>query len=75
MLNQKFCNTTHVDSAFYVHIKTEAQPKAFEAICSYEGMCAKIDAIGYWYYDECIDKYKPYITRGLKNKDLKKKII
>ena len=57
MLDQKFCNTTYVDSAFYVHIKTEAQLKAFKAICSYEGMCAKIDAIGYWYYDESTDQY------------------
>ncbi len=57
MLDQKFCNTTHVDSTFYVHIKTEAQLKAFEAINSYEGLCAKIDAIGYWYYDERTDNY------------------
>ena len=57
MLDHNFCNTTRVDEAMYVHIKTEAQLKAFEAINAYEGMCAKIDAIGYWYYDERIDNY------------------
>ncbi len=57
MLDHKFCNTHQVDEVFYVHIKTLSQLKAFEAIRSYEGMCAKIDALGYWYYDERIDNY------------------
>lgn len=57
MLDNKFCNTTRVDEAMYVHIKTEAQLKAFAALNAYEGMYAKIDAIGYWYYDEHADKY------------------
>ena len=57
MLDHNFCNTLRVDEAMYVHIKTEAQLKAFEALNAYEGMCAKIDAIGYWYYDDRSDNY------------------
>jgi len=57
MLDRNFCNTTRVDEAMYVHIKTEAQLKAFEALNAYEGLCAKIAAIGYWYYDERTDTY------------------
>lgn len=57
MLDSRFKPTTDHTEAFYVHIKTEAQLKAFRAINSYEGMCATIDAIGYLYYDERTDNY------------------
>lgn len=57
MLDNNFRNTTQIDEAMYVHIKTEAQLKAFDAISSYEGMGARINAIGYWYYDERTDAY------------------
>jgi uncharacterized protein YneR len=57
MLDNRFCNTTEVSSAYYVHIKTLSQLKAFEAIQKYEGMSAHIDSLGYWYYDENTDLY------------------
>jgi hypothetical protein len=57
MLDNKFCNTHEVTSAYYVHIKTLSQLKAFEAMQNYEGMCAHIDALGYWYYDDNTDQY------------------
>jgi thermostable 8-oxoguanine DNA glycosylase len=57
MLDHRFCNTTEVSSAYYVHIKTLSQLKAFEAIQKYEGMSAHIDSLGYWYYDENTDRY------------------
>jgi hypothetical protein len=57
MLNSNFCNTARFDEAMYVHIKTEAQLKAFEALNAYEGLCARIAAIGYWYYDARTDAY------------------
>lgn len=52
MLDHKFCNTTRVDEAYYVHIKTQAQLEAFKALNAFEGLRVDIDAIGYWYYDE-----------------------
>ncbi len=57
MLDHKFCNTDRIDEAYYVHVKTLSQLKAFEAIQKYEGMSAHIDALGYWYYDENTDIY------------------
>ena len=57
MLDSNFHNTTEVDEAMYVHIKTHAQLDAFAAIQAYEGACAHINALGYWYYDDCTDSY------------------
>ena len=57
MLDHKFCNTTEISSAYYVHIKTLSQLKSFEVIQKYEGMSAHIDALGYWYYDDDTDQY------------------
>ncbi len=57
MLDYNFNNTTEVSSAYYVHIKTLSQLKAFEAIQRYEGMSAHIESLGYWYYDENTDQY------------------
>lgn len=57
MLDHKFQKTTDHTEAFYVYIKTLSQLKAFEALQEYEGMCARIDALGYWYYDEHTDQY------------------
>jgi hypothetical protein len=57
MLDNNFKPTTRTDEAIYVHIKTNAQLDAFEAMQAYEGFCAHIDAIGYWYYDDCSDSY------------------
>ena len=57
MLDNKFCNTCEVSSAYYVHIKTQEQLDAFEAINTYEGLPSAINAIGYWYYDEDTDTY------------------
>lgn len=57
MLSNRFCNTTRVDEAFYVRIKTPAQLEAFKAFNAYEGSQADIDAIGYWYYDDDADTY------------------
>ncbi len=57
MLDHKFCNTTRTDEAFYVHVKTQAQLEAFNTLNAYEGMRTSIDALGYWYYAEPIDRY------------------
>jgi uncharacterized protein YneR len=57
MLNNKFHRTAEHDEAFYVHIKTTEQQKAFEAMQAYEGMCARIPEPGYWYYDDISDSY------------------
>ena len=57
MLDSKFKLTSKTDEAFYVHIKTNDQLDAFEAVQPYEGYCAHVPAIGYWYYDEYSDDY------------------
>ena len=57
MLDSKFKPTSNTDEAYYVHIKTNAQLDAFEALQAYEGYCAHVPAVGYWYYDECSDDY------------------
>jgi uncharacterized protein YneR len=57
MLDSKFQNTADHSEAFYVHIKTNDQQEAFEALQAYEGMCAHIPKPGYWYYDEYTDSY------------------
>ena len=57
MLDSNFHNTTKLDEAIYVHIKTWAQQEAFGEIQSYEGMGAHIPEPGYWYYDDGIDAY------------------
>lgn len=57
MLDSSFCRTDKIDEAFYVHIQTLSQLKSFELIREYEGMCANIDALGYWYYDDNSNEY------------------
>lgn len=57
MLDSKFKPTNEITSAFYVHIKTLSQLKAFEKMQEYEGLFGKIDGLGYWYYDESVDMY------------------
>ena len=57
MLDSKFCYTTDISEACYVHIKTWQQQEAFEAIQHYEGIDAHIPKPGYWYYDDCTDSY------------------
>lgn len=57
MLDHNFKLTPRTDEAFYVHIKTYPQLKAFEAMQAYEGFAAHITDLGYWYYDECADDY------------------
>lgn len=57
ILDSKFCNTHEVTSAYYVHIKTLPQLKAFQMMQEYEGLYGKIDALGYWYYDNNTDQY------------------
>lgn len=71
MLDSKFKLTSRTDEAFYVHIKTNDQLDAFEAIQAYEGYCAPIPAIGYWYYDDYSDNY----VNAVKERDRLQSII
>jgi hypothetical protein len=57
MLNSNFKPTSDITEAFFVHIKTNSELDAFEALQGYEGGCASIPSVGYWYYDECTDSY------------------
>lgn len=57
MLDSKFKPTSDITEAFFVHIKTNSELDAFEAMQAYEGMCAHIPKPGYWYYDDCTDSY------------------
>ena len=57
MLDYRFKPTDRTDEAYYVHIKTHAQLKAFEAMQAYEGLAGHITDLGYWYFDECSDEF------------------
>ena len=57
MLNDKFVRTRSIDEAFYVHIRTWEQQKAFTQIQAYYGLCANIPKPGHWYYNDCTDSY------------------
>ena len=57
MLDSRFRPTANLDEAFYIHIKTNTQLDAFDAIQTYEGGTAPILEVGYWYYDDCTDSY------------------
>jgi hypothetical protein len=57
MLDNKFNLTSETSSAYFVHIKTYFQLKAFELVQAYEGFATHIPDLGYWYYDEVADEY------------------
>lgn len=57
MLDSNFHNTTEIEEAFYVQIKTNDQLEAFDAVRAYNGGGAYIPYLGYWYYDDCTDSY------------------
>ena len=57
MLDSKFKRTDRTDEAYYVHIKTQTQLEAFEAMQAYEGLAAHVTSLGYWYYDEDMDEF------------------
>ena len=57
MLDSKFRRTDRTDEAYYVHIKTQAQLNAFEALQAYEGLAGHVTGLGYWYYDDCSDEF------------------
>ena len=57
MLDNKFRRTDRTDEAYYVHIKTQAQLEAFEALQAYEGLASHVTSLGYWYYDEDMDEF------------------
>ena len=57
MLDSKFCYTTDISEACYVHIKAWQPHEAFEALQHYEGIDAYIPKPGYWYYDDGTDSY------------------
>ena len=57
MLDSKFKHTDRTDEAYYVHIKTQTQLEAFEAMQAYEGLAGHVTGLGYWYYDEVADEY------------------
>lgn len=73
MLDNKFNRTDSISSAFYVHIKTHEQLDAFQEIGAYEGICADIRSVGFYYYDDCedtfiniekeIDRFKTMMTK------------
>lgn len=55
MLDSTLKPTTVLDTAFYVHIKTYPQLKAFEFMQAYEGLSAQISDLGCYYYDNRTD--------------------
>ena len=57
MLGHNFKPTTDITEAFYVHIKTQEQLEAFDAMQADEGLVARIYSIGYYYYDDVSDEY------------------
>ena len=57
MLDSEFNPTNDISSAFYLHIKTYFELKAFEIIQKHEGFSAGIPDLGCWYYDDISDCY------------------
>jgi hypothetical protein len=57
MLDSDFKPTKQADLADYIHIKTWEQLEAFSTIQIYEGIDARIEQPGYYYYDGYLDKY------------------
>ena len=57
MLDSKFRPTKEIDSVFYIHAKTKEQVEAFNSMQEYLGICARIDGVGYYRYDEISDSF------------------
>ena len=57
MLDSKFRPTEEIDSVFYIHAKTKKQAEAFNSMQEYFGICARIDGVGYYRYDEISDNF------------------
>ena len=74
MLDYKFKPTDEISDAYYVHIGTHSQLKAFETIQVYHGMTASIPKLGCWYYDECVDSYINIDDEINRLKDIRYKI-
>ena len=57
MLDSKFKSTKEIESVFYIHAKTRLQAEAFNSMQEYFGICASIDGVGYYRYDEISDSF------------------
>lgn len=53
MLDSNFRPTKETDSVFYIHTNTKEEAEALE----YLGICASLDGVGYFRYDEISDSF------------------
>ena len=57
MLDSNFRPTKETDSVFYVHTNTKEETEAFNSMQEYFGICASLDGVGYFRYDEISDSF------------------
>ncbi len=74
ILDAKFNPTTDICSAFYVWIKNQAQLKAYQVMSAYEGVTG-INDLGFWMYNEYMDRYDHIDTELEKLLNIKAKLL
>lgn len=57
MLDSDFRPTKEIDSVFYIHTNTKEETEAFNSMQEYFGICASLDGVGYFRYDEISDSF------------------
>ena len=74
MLDSNMEPTRDVDSAFYVHIRTCEQLKAFNAMQKYEGLRTEIPDLGVYLYEDRSDDFLSIEAEINRLKDIQRAI-